>query len=63
MNGADNTPPLVERRLHQYAGCRGFVWRWFIVGDARPFAFLSEVEALESLRTRPRPPGADRRAP
>jgi hypothetical protein len=38
----------VERRLHQYPGCKGLVYRWFIVGDVTPYPFRSFEEAMDA---------------
>ena len=53
--------PTVEARLYRYPGCAGWVKRWFIVGDRVPMPFFTRQEAEESLRSRPRPPGASTR--
>jgi hypothetical protein len=44
--------PAVERKLYRYPKCDGWVYRWFIVGDAVPRAFHTEREAVEALAAR-----------
>ena len=43
---------LVEQRLFRYAGCSGYVQRWFIIADKVPMPYRTEAEALAELRRR-----------
>lgn len=42
----------VQQRLFRYAGCTGYVLRWFVVGDKVPMAYRTEAEALAELQRR-----------
>jgi hypothetical protein len=50
--GATAPSAAVERRLFQYPGSSGLVWRYFIVGDHTPMAYRTEQEAVAEILRR-----------
>jgi hypothetical protein len=49
---AQHQQQQVEQRLFRYAGCGGYVQRWFITTDAVPMPYRTEAEALAELQRR-----------
>jgi hypothetical protein len=50
--GATAPTAAVERRLYQYPGATNRVYRFFIVGDHTPKAYLTEREAISEILRR-----------